>query len=50
MGYPRGRAEARRGRKKFGRGTKVLKKDMLGVSERSYQKKWKEGRNEGRKL
>ena len=25
----------------------MLKKDMLGVSERSYQKKWKEGMKEG---
>ena len=37
------RAEARRGREKFARGTDVLKKDMLGVSERSYQIEWKEG-------
>ena len=42
-----GRAETRRGREKFARGTDVLKKDMLGVSERSYQIEWKEGSKEG---
>ena len=42
-----GQAEARRGHEKFASGTEVFKKDMLGLSERSYQKEWKEGRKEG---
>ena len=42
-----GQAEARRGLEKFASGTEVFKKDMLGLSERSYQKEWKEGRKEG---
>ena len=41
-----GQAEARRGLEKFASGTEVFKKDMLGLSERSYQKEWKEGRKE----
>ena len=42
-----GLAEARRGCKKFASGTEVFKKDMLGLSKRSYQKEWKDGRKEG---
>ena len=43
----RGQSEACRGREKFASGTEVFKKDMLELSERSYQKEWKEGRKEG---
>ena len=42
-----GRAETRRGREKFARGMDVFKKNMLGVSERSYQKQWKKVSKEG---
>ena len=44
MGYPSG---TRRGREKFSRGMDVLKKEMLGVSERSYHIELKEGSKEG---
>ena len=42
-----GQTAARRGREKFAIGTEVFKKDMLGLSKRSYQKEWKDGRKEG---
>ena len=42
-----GRAKTRRGREKFAHGMDVFKKNMLGLSERSYQKEWKKGSKDG---